>query len=90
MAAIEFCEAWNAVHDPQRAEPSGYCRECGGEIYSDEALYEYDGLCELCHLKALEPDPDEPRDGERCGNCAKRDKCGTEPDDYCRYWEETE
>ena len=48
MQIPEHTEAWDNRHDPQRAAPSGYCRRCGGEIYSDEELYEYDGLCAEC------------------------------------------
>ena len=57
MAVLDFAEAWNNAHDPQRATPSGYCRRCGGEIYSDEEVYEYDGLCAECF------------NSQCCGNC---------------------
>ena len=86
--AFEVNECYNAMHDRQRREPAGYCANCGGEIYSEETLRENEGLCESCHLAALDPDPDEPEAGECCATCAKHEKCGTDPDDYCRFWEE--
>jgi hypothetical protein len=68
-------------------KPSGFCSSCGGAIYSEDELCEFNGMCFSCHLKAVEPEPDEPEDGECCVSCAKYEKCGSEPDDYCRYWE---
>ena len=47
----EYTEAWDNAHDPQRATPTAYCPVCGGEIYSDEELYEYDGLCAECYVR---------------------------------------
>lgn len=58
----EYTEAWDNAHDPQRATPTAYCPVCGGEIYSDEELYEYDGLCAECYVRR-----------ERCGNCKWHD-----------------
>ena len=48
---LDFDEPWDNANDPQRAAPVGYCRRCSGEIYYDEELYEYDGLCAECWLR---------------------------------------
>lgn len=48
---LDYDEAWNNAHDPQRREPVGYCIWCGGEIYSEEALVEYEGFCEYCYTE---------------------------------------
>lgn len=69
-------------------EPVGSCSVCGADIYSEDALRDRDGMCASCYINAIEPDPDEPEDGKCCGNCVRHAYCMTEPDDYCRYWEE--
>ena len=46
---LDYEEAWNNAHDPQRREPVGYCIWCGMEIYSEETLEEYEGFCETCY-----------------------------------------
>lgn len=45
---IEFDEAWNQKHDPQRQTPAGFCKVCGGEIFELDTLDAYDGLCPAC------------------------------------------
>ena len=45
---IEFDEAWNQKHDPQRQTPAGFCQRCGGEIFELDTLDAYDGLCPAC------------------------------------------
>lgn len=73
--SYEASEAWDNAHDPQRAEPSGYCTVCGGEIYSDEELYDFDGLCAYCHARQNEV--------LECAGTNGNDKnCGT-----CKYHE---
>jgi hypothetical protein len=57
-------ESYDERHDRQRAAPSGYCSICGGEIYSDDEMYLFDGLCydcyrEVARTKAEEEDDDE-------------------------------
>lgn len=47
--SFEANEAYDNLHDPQRATPVDHCRICGTEIYSDEELYVYDGLCPICY-----------------------------------------
>ena len=45
---LDFQEAWDNTHDPQRREPAGVCWWCGGEIYSEETLERNKGLCDTC------------------------------------------
>lgn len=45
---IDFDEAWNQKHDPQRQTPAGFCKVCGGEIFELDTLEAYDGLCPAC------------------------------------------
>ena len=45
---IDFDEAWNQKHDPQRQTPAGFCKVCGGEIFELETLEAYDGMCPAC------------------------------------------
>lgn len=45
---IEFDEAWNQKHDPQRQTPAGFCKVCGGEIFELDTLEAYDGMCPAC------------------------------------------
>lgn len=68
-------------------EPIGSCSVCGSDIYSEDDLRYWDGMCARCYINAIEPD--EPKDGETCATCVLHAYCTTEPDDYCRYWEET-
>lgn len=51
---LDYEEAWNNAHDPQRAAPIAYCPVCGGEIYSEDELYEFDGLCSYCAVRKSE------------------------------------
>lgn len=60
---LDFWEAWNNAHDPQRREPSGYCVWCGGEIYSEESLEEYNGFCETCFDEIERAERDEEEEG---------------------------
>lgn len=46
-------ESYDERHDRQRAAPSGHCAVCGGEIYSDDELYVFDGLCYDCYRDYL-------------------------------------
>lgn len=101
--SYEADEAWNNAHDPQRRNPVAYCKECGAEIYTEEAVFEFDGYCQPCYYAAqMTPDTDEPCMGECCGTCKWHDwqtwACFngdspyrsdfTEPHDGCRFWEE--
>lgn len=36
--------------DREMVQPSGYCDKCGCEIYSDDELYIYGGLCVECWI----------------------------------------
>ena len=41
-------EVRQTLLDPEMATVLDRCRRCGTEIYSEEALRRYDGLCEAC------------------------------------------
>lgn len=54
--------------DREMATPSGYCDKCGIEIYSDDELYNYGGLCVECWIDEVTPEAEdeweEMEDGE--------------------------
>lgn len=54
--------------DREMAQPSGYCDRCGCEIYSDDELYNYGGLCVECWINEVkeeaEAEWEDDEDGE--------------------------
>lgn len=47
------------ILDRQMATPSGYCDKCGIEIYSDDELYNYGGLCVECWIDEVTQDAED-------------------------------
>ena len=49
--------------DPEMAQPVGFCRRCGGEIYTREALERQAGLCRTCAEAEAARDEEENEGG---------------------------
>lgn len=70
---IDFDEAWNQKHDPQRQTPAGFCKVCGGEIFELDTLDAYDGMCPACWWA----ENGEEYDGENSGCHGRAAPTGT-------------